>query len=116
VERYDSVAALADDLRRYLGNEPISVRPDSLSYRAAKFVPRHNFDRIFCLRRGSEVAQERGDSQQGIARMQAVWEMVKRSPFDSDSLELQPLMELAEAYRVGGQSLWPIPHSSARPR
>ncbi len=64
----------------------------------------YDFDRIFCLRRGSEVAQERGESQQGIGRMQAVWAMVKRSPFDSDSLELQPLMELAEAYRVAGQN------------
>jgi serine/threonine-protein kinase len=64
----------------------------------------YDFDRIFCLRRGSEVAQERGDSQEGIARMQAVWEMVKRSPFDSESLEFQPLMELAEAYRVAGQN------------
>jgi ATP/maltotriose-dependent transcriptional regulator MalT len=66
--------------------------------------PQYDFDRIFCLRRGSELAQERGDSQQGIARMQAVWEMVKRSQFDSDSLEVQPLMELAEAHRVAGQS------------
>ena len=42
VERYESVAALADDVRRYLTNEPIRVRPDSFSYRAAKFVRRHN--------------------------------------------------------------------------
>ena len=63
-----------------------------------------DFDRIFCLRRGSEVAQERGDAQQGIARMQTVWELVKRSPFDSDALEFQPLMELGEAYRVAGQN------------
>jgi serine/threonine-protein kinase len=64
----------------------------------------YDFDRIFCLRRGSEVAQERGDAQQGIARMQTVWELVKRSPFDSDALEFQPLMELGEAYRVAGDN------------
>ena len=64
----------------------------------------YDFDRIFCLRRGSEVAQERGDAQQGIARMQTVWDMVKRSPYDSDSLEFQPLLELGEAYRVAGQN------------
>jgi serine/threonine protein kinase/Flp pilus assembly protein TadD len=40
-ERYASVTALADDLRRYLGREPISARPDSLAYRTAKFVRRH---------------------------------------------------------------------------
>jgi eukaryotic-like serine/threonine-protein kinase len=40
-ERYSSVTALADDLRRYIRNEPISARPDTLSYRAAKFVRRN---------------------------------------------------------------------------
>jgi tetratricopeptide (TPR) repeat protein len=40
-ERYTSVAALADDLGRYLRNEPISARPDTMLYRATKFVRRH---------------------------------------------------------------------------
>ncbi len=40
-ERYQTVAALADDLRRYRQDEPVSARPDSLAYRSAKFVRRH---------------------------------------------------------------------------
>jgi serine/threonine protein kinase len=40
-ERYSSVTAFADDLRRYLRNEPIGARPDTLSYRAAKFLRRN---------------------------------------------------------------------------
>ena len=40
-ERYSSVLALADDVRRYLANEPIAARPDTLAYRSAKFVRRH---------------------------------------------------------------------------
>lgn len=40
-ERYSSVTALADDLQRHLKHEPISARPDSLRYRAAKFVRRN---------------------------------------------------------------------------
>ena len=40
-ERYPSVSALADDLQRYLKNEPISARPDTPAYRAAKFVGRN---------------------------------------------------------------------------
>ncbi len=40
-QRYASVTALADDLRRFLDHEPISARPDTLAYRAAKFVRRH---------------------------------------------------------------------------
>ena len=40
-ERYASVAALADDLRRYLANQPIGARADSPFYRMGKFVRRH---------------------------------------------------------------------------
>jgi tetratricopeptide (TPR) repeat protein len=40
-ERYASVEAFADDLRRYLTDQPIGARPDALGYRARKFVRRH---------------------------------------------------------------------------
>jgi serine/threonine-protein kinase len=40
-ERYASVAALADDIRRYLAHQPITARPDTLRYRAGKFVRRN---------------------------------------------------------------------------
>jgi serine/threonine protein kinase len=40
-ERYASVAAFAEDLGRYLRNEPISARPDTVTYRATKFVRRN---------------------------------------------------------------------------
>jgi tetratricopeptide (TPR) repeat protein len=42
-ERYASVTELANDLRRYLRHEPISARPDTFGYRAAKFVRRHRW-------------------------------------------------------------------------
>jgi eukaryotic-like serine/threonine-protein kinase len=41
IERYTSVTALADDVRRYLRQEPISARPDTVGYRATRFVRRH---------------------------------------------------------------------------
>jgi len=40
-ERYTSVTALADDLGRYLGHKPISVRPDTFVYRTRKFIRRN---------------------------------------------------------------------------
>ena len=39
--RYATVAALADDLRRYLNDEPVSARRDSVAYRLGKFARRH---------------------------------------------------------------------------
>lgn len=40
-ERYASVTAFADDLRRYLRHEAISARPDTFAYRTAKFLRRN---------------------------------------------------------------------------
>jgi len=39
--RYGSVEAFADDLRRYLSGLPVKARADTFTYRAAKFVRRH---------------------------------------------------------------------------
>jgi len=38
--RYASVQQLADDIRRHLEGRPVSARPDTLGYRAGKFVRR----------------------------------------------------------------------------
>ncbi len=40
-ERYPSVTAFAEDLRRYLKNRPIGARPDTVAYLAMKFVRRN---------------------------------------------------------------------------
>jgi serine/threonine-protein kinase len=39
--RYDSVAALADDLERHLSHRPVTARHPTWSYRAQRFVRRH---------------------------------------------------------------------------
>jgi serine/threonine protein kinase/Tol biopolymer transport system component len=40
-ERYESAAALADDLRRYLAAQPITARRDSLGRRGVRFAQQH---------------------------------------------------------------------------
>jgi eukaryotic-like serine/threonine-protein kinase len=40
-KRYRSVDAFAEDVQRYLAHEPVLAQPDSLLYRARKFVARH---------------------------------------------------------------------------
>lgn len=39
--RYASVAAFAEDVRRYLDHQPVAARPDSAGYRASRFLRRH---------------------------------------------------------------------------
>jgi serine/threonine-protein kinase len=39
--RYASAQQLADDIKRYLDGRPVLARPDTLRYRAGKFVRRH---------------------------------------------------------------------------
>ncbi len=39
--RYETVAALCDDVRRYLANEPLLAAPPDSSYRIRKFARRH---------------------------------------------------------------------------
>jgi tetratricopeptide (TPR) repeat protein len=60
-------------------------------------------DRMFCLLRGSEVAGERGDLRAGIARAQAAQQVLTQSPFRSDLLESQLLIEVADSYRSAGR-------------
>ncbi|MCV2358197.1 protein kinase [Paucibacter sp. TC2R-5] len=40
-ERYTNAAELAEDLRRWLSDEPIASRPDSRAYVLSKFIRRH---------------------------------------------------------------------------
>ena len=40
-ERYASVREFAEDLQRYLDDEPVLARPDSTWYRVRKFMARH---------------------------------------------------------------------------
>src|SRR5262249_19219569 len=39
--RYETVARFAEDIRRYLSDEPITARPDHFVYRSRKFVRRN---------------------------------------------------------------------------
>jgi tetratricopeptide (TPR) repeat protein len=41
--RYDSAGDLANDIRRYLANEPVLARPRSAGYRLQKFAQRNRF-------------------------------------------------------------------------
>ena len=86
-ERYSSVTAMADDIRRFLRHEPISARPDTMSYRAARFVRRHaagvtTFASVAALIAGliavhtSRLAAERDHAQREAAKATKVSDLL----------------------------------------
>jgi serine/threonine-protein kinase len=89
-ERYGSVIALADDVRRYLRNEPIGARPDTYGYRVAKFVRRNRAaviaaalvaaaalaGTLVIVARGREAQRERDAAQAQLARATAANEFL----------------------------------------
>jgi len=71
----------------------------------AQYVP----DRIFCLVRGTDVASQRGASDEAIARAEAAQQLVQQWPQRSDMVEFRVSMNLAEAYRTAGKFSEAIP-------
>lgn len=65
--------------------------------------PQYALDRVFCLLRGSAVARNTGEAQEGIARVQAAQRALKETPFDPEMLRLRVFIDLAEAYREAAQ-------------
>lgn len=84
--RYPSAGQLAEDLRRYLAGRPVRARPDSLGYRAGKFVRRHRTGvaagaviaallaaGVIAVARQAEIARrERDRAEEALARSQEV--------------------------------------------
>jgi serine/threonine-protein kinase len=65
--------------------------------------PQYTLDRVFCLLRGAEVADHRGESQTAIDRVRAAQRLLDGSVFRSDLGDLHIFINLAEAYRNAGQ-------------
>jgi serine/threonine protein kinase len=65
--------------------------------------PMFALDRVTCLLRGSEIAQNRSDASQGVGRAQAAERLLKQWPFRSELLELDTSISLAGAYRNAGR-------------
>jgi serine/threonine-protein kinase len=102
-ERYASVTAFADDLRRFLRHEPISARPDTIRYRAASFVRRHvvgvSMSVAFVLLIGGlttlytiRLSAERDRAQREATKAVKISEV------------LIGLLTSADPYTIGGQS------------
>jgi serine/threonine-protein kinase len=89
-ERYQTAEAFAEDLRRYLNDEPVSARPDSIAYRASKFVARHRIAvgatsivfvtivaaTVVAVRQAVEATRQRDRALSMAARNEAVIDFV----------------------------------------
>ena len=81
-------------------------RADALfqeGFNAIPNEPRYALDRIFCLERGSEIADNSGNSRNAIARAQAARDMLQRLPIRSELAELNTLITLASSYSGAGR-------------
>jgi eukaryotic-like serine/threonine-protein kinase len=77
-----------------LFREGMSMLPDQ---------PQYALDRIQCLSDGSFVARENYDAAESLARAQQAQALLPQLRYRSAALELNVLMDLAEAYRGAGQ-------------
>ena len=78
-QRYPSVEALAQDLRRHVSGRPVHARPPRLGYRLGKFVTRHRWPlatgslvSVVLLVALGLVAWQAGQSSREIARAQVM--------------------------------------------
>ena len=82
------------------------ARAEALFEEGLREIPRQaqfSLDRMYCLLRGTEVADHNGASQEGIARAVEAQHVLRNSAFNSQVLEWRAQMQLAEAYREAGQ-------------
>ena len=83
------------------------LRAESLFQEAMRALPpgaQYAPHRIECLRRGTEVAQERGDVREGVLRMEAAKKSLDESNLTSEWVKAELLMDLGEAYRMAGKN------------
>ena len=83
--RYPSAERLEEDLRRYLEHRPVTARPDSAGYRAAKFLRRHRIPAALAgavaaalLALASFATYEARSSQQRVRQATAFQRSIER--------------------------------------
>ncbi len=95
--RYDSAHALADDLARWLQNEPIEARPPSVFYRSSKFLRRNHRSAFVGLAIAFGIVLSAIGLGYGLSERNASLLRQSESAFRASQLELAAQ---AEAERV----------------
>jgi eukaryotic-like serine/threonine-protein kinase len=100
--RAQASCALAQTLSR-LGDPPRAEQLFQEGLNALPEEPLYALDRISCLERGSEIARNRGASNEAVERAQAARDWLKQVPIPSELAELNTLITLASSYSKAGR-------------
>src|SRR5690606_35480946 len=96
--RYGSAQELADDIRRHLDGRPVLAHPDSISYRATKFIGRH--------RLGTALATLAACAVLGAAGI-AAWQARQAARAADDMRQvnafLMDVLSMSDPYNAGGE-------------
>lgn len=65
--------------------------------------PEYALDRNVCLRQGSQVSLEKGETSEAVRRMEMARQVLRESKFDSDEYEMGTSLDLAAAYSEAGR-------------
>ncbi len=122
-ERYPTAVALAQDLRRVLDHEPVSVRADAIGYRAARFVRRHRLGVSAALAvavavaagvagtawKANEATQQRDRALAQLRRAETASDFISLMMFDTwgpdERLTLEQFLQRSE--QMASRSLKP---------
>lgn len=102
--RYASAQALADDIDRYLSDQPVLARPDSFRYRASKFLRRHQAPLATALAMlaiiivGSALFVERVVTERDTAR-------AAQARAEEMSTFLQDLLQGTDRFKSAGETI-----------
>jgi serine/threonine-protein kinase len=100
--RAEASCTLADSLSR----EQDLARAETLFQEGMRELPekpQFALERVDCLSSGSDIDQENGNIQEGVARAEAAQRVLRQSPFDSDALEMRRWADLGGAYSSAGE-------------
>jgi tetratricopeptide (TPR) repeat protein len=99
-------ASAACVLANELSNHEDLARGEALFQEGLRELPNepeYALDRADCLRYGSAVSRENGESSEAVRRMETAQRILRASPLDSDTLEVTFSIELANAYWEAGR-------------